>query len=572
MKIGLVTPAITTISIGADSITDDVTPLAPLYDTPVTVYDTAQPGDVVTTFTPQPGAESGLPLTMSLSDVSGCFALEENGGDYDLKVAGDEGPASNAAAIEGPNNYLYRNADLIGNQDSDTVTISFWANTASGATGSIYTAQETGDGNRTCNVFFNGGYLYFIFLRPGTTITIMQGYAADVADGEWHHYLLSLDLNNTSLRSLYIDDVEKGVTWPIYNTSDTLDFTRQNHLIGRSQDASIPYVGNLMHLYIDQTYRDLSVEANRRLFVTSDGVPAQNQAALNPILYMPLNEVGSYGSNEGTGGDFTIVGDIDGVPDVVAPPFEAGETYPITVRTTEASEGKFQDEDVNVQVVEDPSTRYHGMSNVSESGGIITYPEGTEEGDLLILVRATRNSVAYVAANGFTLQSQRDSGEFSRLWVDYRYVGVDETSTPFSIPNTNHTVSQIFVFKNVHPTVPFVDVTTYGTSTNSGTNFRAPYNSVQTANAGSLWAFAVCERTAVSGPVTVTGPSVPTVPEVLTDFELHSVHGHSSNIPVLGFATGIMAQAGTNSGTTQTPVSQSMYDHAGIRMEINPKV
>jgi hypothetical protein len=61
---------------------------------------------------------------------------------------------------------------------------------------------------------------------------------------------------------------------------------------------------------MDYTYRDLSVEANRRLFVTADLKPADGQASLNPILYLPLNDPTAPGANAGTGGDFTLTGTV----------------------------------------------------------------------------------------------------------------------------------------------------------------------------------------------------------------------------------------------------------------------
>ena len=68
--------------------------------------------------------------------------------------------------------------------------------------------------------------------------------------------------------------------------------------------------GRLVHNFRDATYRDLSIEANRRLFITEDLKPASGLAALNPIMYMPMTDPDTWEVNEGTGGDFTANGTV----------------------------------------------------------------------------------------------------------------------------------------------------------------------------------------------------------------------------------------------------------------------
>lgn len=69
--------------------------------------------------------------------------------------------------------------------------------------------------------------------------------------------------------------------------------------------AGSSMIGWMAHLYLDHTYRDLSTESNRRLFRTAAGQPVTNLASLNPIIYIPMNDVtAGPGKNLGTGGDF----------------------------------------------------------------------------------------------------------------------------------------------------------------------------------------------------------------------------------------------------------------------------
>ncbi len=66
--------------------------------------------------------------------------------------------------------------------------------------------------------------------------------------------------------------------------------------------------GRLSNFYLDYDYRDLSQETNRRLFITADGKPADNQESLSPIIYLPLKDATTAGQNLGTGGNFTVNG------------------------------------------------------------------------------------------------------------------------------------------------------------------------------------------------------------------------------------------------------------------------
>ena len=62
-------------------------------------------------------------------------------------------------------------------------------------------------------------------------------------------------------------------------------------------------------MYLDFTYRPLNVEANRRLFIDSNGGSTASAplVALSPILYLPMTDGYAVGENAGTGGDYTAI-------------------------------------------------------------------------------------------------------------------------------------------------------------------------------------------------------------------------------------------------------------------------
>jgi hypothetical protein len=141
------------------------------------------------------------------------------------------------------------------------------------------------------------------FNSSGTRIVYLTGPALTPAN-TFFNFLVSFDLTNTANRWFYLNDVLQSSGWTNYSNQD-VSFGSGTTQIGTGLDD---FIGRLSNIYLDQTYRDLSVEANRRLFVTADLKPALGQAALNPILYLPMSDPTQPGLNQGTGGNFTLTG------------------------------------------------------------------------------------------------------------------------------------------------------------------------------------------------------------------------------------------------------------------------
>ncbi len=220
---------------------------------------------------------------------------------------GDKPPEG--VSFDGTNDYLSRSSDLTGNADGKTLTISAWIyNYKSTGTSNIYS-----NGNDTVRLYLSGKQIAFISKTSGYSNAVW--IEADVmpypmTSNTWQHILISYDATNSSNRYFYLNDQAVSVSWPIYNNVNA-DFTATSHRIASSSGGSNKLKGRLAHFFMDHTYRDLSTESNRRLFIDSDGKPASGQASLNPILYLPMKDASSAGTNEGTGGDFTVNGVLD---------------------------------------------------------------------------------------------------------------------------------------------------------------------------------------------------------------------------------------------------------------------
>lgn len=210
-----------------------------------------------------------------------------------------------AIDFDGTNDYLSRSSDLMGNADGKTFTFSAWVWwNGNAATSYIYASDSnyfTAFHNNVGTVTIRGKN------SSGTDIVDVAFPANTLEKNTFNHLLVSCDLSDNAKRNVCVNGVILTPTWATY-VNGVIDFTRTLHAVGATTVGASKVQGRLAHLYLDYTYRDLSVEANRRLFITADRKPAQNQQALNPILYLPMTDPTQPGKNLGTGGDFNLTG------------------------------------------------------------------------------------------------------------------------------------------------------------------------------------------------------------------------------------------------------------------------
>jgi hypothetical protein len=218
--------------------------------------------------------------------------------------------AAEAIDFDGANDYLSRSSDLVGNTDGKTFTFSCWVWRAPGDTQSIYESNNgTGPTDDRVQIRSSSNKLDVICRdNTGTPVMIARS-VINIPLQTWTHVIISFDLSDTSKRHLCIDDVEDyDAVWDTYSTWATINFPRWKHLIAADDYNATKLKNRLSHLFLAYEYIDLSVEANRRIFITSDRRPAKNQAALNPIMYLPMSDPTQPGLNLGTGGDFALTG------------------------------------------------------------------------------------------------------------------------------------------------------------------------------------------------------------------------------------------------------------------------
>jgi len=210
-----------------------------------------------------------------------------------------------AIDFDGTNDVLSR-ANLTGNISSKTFTFSAFFYRTSATNTFVYNVN-----NSSLSQFFfvsfdaNGVFSITGRNSGGTNILVVSASGGAAPLNTWISVLMSVDLANTSNRQIAINDRLVTGTWSTYS-NQLIAFPQTTHTVG----AYSTTFGRqrLSNVFLDYTYRNLSVEANRRLFVTANLNPAAGQAALNPIMYLPMSNPTAPGTNAGTGGDFALTG------------------------------------------------------------------------------------------------------------------------------------------------------------------------------------------------------------------------------------------------------------------------
>ncbi len=217
--------------------------------------------------------------------------------------------SAEGVSFDGVNDYLSRNSDLAGNANGKKFTFSCWVYSNESQENYIYNngfflvrQQWFADGN----VVFSGE----VRSTTGSYLIRFQTPQYSLPLHVWNHFLVSIDVASASTRKIFINDndVTSSTNWISY-ANNTLQLSGYAPFV--ASNGGSHWSGRLAHVFLDYAYRNLSTEANRRLFITDDLKPADGLASLSPILYLPMRTAETAHINEGTGGDFTPNGVLD---------------------------------------------------------------------------------------------------------------------------------------------------------------------------------------------------------------------------------------------------------------------
>lgn len=201
--------------------------------------------------------------------------------------------------------------------DSSYITKNaYWGTTSKLWTASIWfrtddlTAQQHlfGDSVNGTTIFVNVDERIVIngYSGAAAVLNATSGTNVVLAD-TWHHLIFSVDLSDSGKRHVYLDDASLPMTWTTY-TNSTIQWTIYDWVIGaRGSDLSLNWSGDIADFYMDQSYLDLSVEANRRQFISGAKKPVDITDKANVFLYTKGSEsaAASTWNNIGSGGTGT---------------------------------------------------------------------------------------------------------------------------------------------------------------------------------------------------------------------------------------------------------------------------
>ena len=211
-----------------------------------------------------------------------------------------------ATDFDGSADFYLRGADLDGNADGKEGVAHFWFKTSDSS--AIQVIHSNSTGRVQVRLQADGEIRVIGADSADSNILLLRSSTAGWNDGNWHHCVTSWDLANAA-GHLYVDGGEDLAGSPTL-TDDVIDYTGSNWAVGAFVGGTSKFTGALSEVYFSLEFLDLSVVANRRLFITADLKPVD----LGPGCHKPTGTVAiiclqtqfnGFGQNSGSGGDFT---------------------------------------------------------------------------------------------------------------------------------------------------------------------------------------------------------------------------------------------------------------------------
>ena len=185
-----------------------------------------------------------------------------------------------AVSFDGSSDYLSRSSNMTGNADGKTFTFSCWIYRNNGVfqEGFIFDIN----GLKFHAYIYSDGVFRITARNSSGAQLLTTTSVKKIPNNTWTSVIMSIDLANTSNRYLAINDViDTGNSYSHY-VNDNIDFTDfPMNVATLNSNPTYMYQGRLSNLFLDYTYRDLSVTANRRLFIDAEGKPASGQDSVD---------------------------------------------------------------------------------------------------------------------------------------------------------------------------------------------------------------------------------------------------------------------------------------------------
>lgn len=223
-----------------------------------------------------------------------------------------------AVTFDGTNDYLLRGSDYTGSADGSLGIFSGWIK-FNGGDGANQNFVHHTAGAGTVRRLSTNLLEFDVFTQTNSGINRLTVRSSNTytVSGTWLHVLCSWSTNfsaGNKISHLYVNDVSDKVVFEDVGTVANINYTVAEHSVGGRVDGGGKLNGDMAQIYYAPgQFLDFSVEANRRLFISSSGGPVDlgsdgsTPTASAPILF--LNGAAStFATNLGTGGGMTTNG------------------------------------------------------------------------------------------------------------------------------------------------------------------------------------------------------------------------------------------------------------------------
>ncbi len=217
--------------------------------------------------------------------------------------------AVNAVNFDGTNDWLSRGDGLTGAADTKTFLMSWWFKIGGGDGSTLRWISAEGD---LVTVTRSGTNHLAINLVSPSISTVWSVATTDtyvVSGATWNHVLIALNAA-ADIQQIYVNDVVPGLGAPT-TSDDLVDFTRSDWAnMGKVTTGGNKWDGDIAEYYMTNEFLDLSVESNRRKFISAGGKPVDmgsdgaDPTGTPPLIFFSGPTVGWH-TNKGSGGGFT---------------------------------------------------------------------------------------------------------------------------------------------------------------------------------------------------------------------------------------------------------------------------
>lgn len=169
-------------------------------------------------------------------------------------------------SFDGSTDYLSRSSDFAGNVDSKTFTFSCWVYYDGTTEAPLYASGDIG-----LVIYIENGQLLILGRNALGGNILLFSISNTIPTNTWSNIIIDVDLSN-NIADVYLNDSFLGSAGT--KTDDFINMTNSVHLIGETHNNDAWIKGRLFGMFLSRERVDMSVEANRRIFINADGTPA----------------------------------------------------------------------------------------------------------------------------------------------------------------------------------------------------------------------------------------------------------------------------------------------------------